>query len=123
MIFEIKYIFIIVLTSCWLFCSWNLRYGSGNWTPKSRRTYNLYDPVVRSTVQVINFLSLTKPNQIPNTLAMLKYHKINEYFSYIGVSKRMDSSICVFRQSRDVEFKVTKFETLVLRTRALYQSL
>nr|XP_018625423.2 monocopper oxidase-like protein SKU5 [Nicotiana tomentosiformis] len=27
-------------------------YGSGNWTPKSRRTYNLYDPVVRSTVQV-----------------------------------------------------------------------
>ncbi|MCD7451305.1 hypothetical protein HAX54_010924 [Datura stramonium] len=27
-------------------------YGFGNWTPESRDTYNLYDPVVRSTVQV-----------------------------------------------------------------------
>ncbi|KAK4356449.1 hypothetical protein RND71_025420 [Anisodus tanguticus] len=27
-------------------------YGFGNWTPESRRMYNLYDPVVRSTVQV-----------------------------------------------------------------------
>lgn len=27
-------------------------YGRGKWRPKSRSTYNLYDPVVRSTVQV-----------------------------------------------------------------------
>ncbi|XP_027090319.2 monocopper oxidase-like protein SKU5 [Coffea arabica] len=27
-------------------------YGYGNWTPEFRSTYNLYDPVVRSTVQV-----------------------------------------------------------------------
>ncbi|CAH1430419.1 unnamed protein product [Lactuca virosa] len=27
-------------------------FGDGEWTPKSRDTYNLYDPVVRSTVQV-----------------------------------------------------------------------
>lgn len=28
------------------------RFGEGEWTPASRSTYNLYDPVVRSTVQV-----------------------------------------------------------------------
>lgn len=27
-------------------------FGDGEWTPESRNTYNLYDPVVRSTVQV-----------------------------------------------------------------------
>ncbi|CAK9163537.1 unnamed protein product [Ilex paraguariensis] len=27
-------------------------FGDGNWTPNSNSTYNLYDPVVRSTVQV-----------------------------------------------------------------------
>ncbi|KAL0303523.1 UNVERIFIED_CONTAM: Monocopper oxidase-like protein SKU5 [Sesamum radiatum] len=27
-------------------------FGEGEWTPESRSTYNLYDPVVRSTVQV-----------------------------------------------------------------------
>ncbi|KAK2994277.1 hypothetical protein RJ640_022930 [Escallonia rubra] len=27
-------------------------FGDGEWTPESRSTYNLYDPVVRSTVQV-----------------------------------------------------------------------
>ncbi|KAL2548903.1 Monocopper oxidase-like protein SKU5 [Forsythia ovata] len=27
-------------------------FGEGEWTPESRNTYNLYDPVVRSTVQV-----------------------------------------------------------------------
>lgn len=28
------------------------RFGNGEWTPEKRSTYNLYDPVVRSTVQV-----------------------------------------------------------------------
>lgn len=28
------------------------RFGNGDWTPEARNTYNLYDPVVRSTVQV-----------------------------------------------------------------------
>lgn len=27
-------------------------FGNGDWTPESRNTYNLFDPVVRSTVQV-----------------------------------------------------------------------
>lgn len=29
------------------------RFGVGDWTTDMRSTYNLYDPVVRSTVQVI----------------------------------------------------------------------
>lgn len=28
------------------------RFGNGEWTEESRKTYNLLDPVVRSTVQV-----------------------------------------------------------------------
>lgn len=28
------------------------RFGNGDWTPELRNTYNLFDPVVRSTVQV-----------------------------------------------------------------------
>lgn len=28
------------------------RFGDGEWTSRSRSSYNLYDPVVRSTVQV-----------------------------------------------------------------------
>lgn len=28
------------------------RFGNGDWTPAARETYNIFDPVVRSTVQV-----------------------------------------------------------------------
>lgn len=30
----------------------NVRFGYGSWRPDKRNTYNLFDPVVRSTVQV-----------------------------------------------------------------------
>lgn len=33
-------------------CVYLFRYGNGEWIPELRNTYNLYDPVVRSTVQV-----------------------------------------------------------------------
>lgn len=33
-------------------CCMISRFGNGDWTPELRTTYNLFDPVVRSTVQV-----------------------------------------------------------------------
>ncbi|GMP68569.1 hypothetical protein CsSME_00028148 [Camellia sinensis var. sinensis] len=35
-----------------MFMSVITRFGHGKWTPELRSTYNLYDPVVRSTAQV-----------------------------------------------------------------------
>lgn len=112
------------------------RFGAGDWTPNMRSTYNLYDPVVRSTVQVrklekvfvnldmifLGFYRFRSLSLLKNSRTVWILMKFN-YDRWLGLPGRMDGGLCILRQSRNVELTFTGVEALVLGSRALHSGL